>query len=112
MNEQFQQRLLDLVKLLVAGKYSEAEKMTNGVRLNSQEIAKAIEDYGRHLVLPPTDAFELMDVVEIRNAAPPRWSVTMPLWTREEGRSDLSLEVTMIGSKNTFEVELDDIHVL
>ena len=43
---------------------------------------------------------------------PPRWSVRMDLWTAEEGRSDLSLELTIIESGRGYTVELDDIHVL
>ena len=75
-------------------------------------MAKAINDYGRKLVLPPEDVFELMDVVEVRNAQPQQWSVAMPLWTREEGRSDLSIGVTVIADEDGYSVELDDIHVL
>jgi hypothetical protein len=75
-------------------------------------MAKAIADYGRHLIIPPEEAYSLMDVVEIRSTQQPRWSVTMPLWTLEEGRSDLLLELTVIRREKTFDIELDDIHVL
>lgn len=36
----------------------------------------------------------------------------MPLWTIEEGRSDLSLELTLVENDKTISIELDDIHVL
>ena len=36
----------------------------------------------------------------------------MPLWTQEEGRSDLTVGMTIIEQQNNFVVELDDIHVL
>jgi len=112
MNEHLRQSVRELVELLAAGKYAEVEALTKGFRLSAQAMAKAISDYGRHLVVPPQEAFGLMDVVEVRNAQPPRWSITMPLWTREEGRSDLSLELTLVGYPSTFGIELDDIHVL
>lgn len=112
MNEQVRQPVREIVELLVAGKYAEVERITKRVRLSAEEMAKAISDYGRQLVIPPEEAFGLLDVVEVRNMQPPRWSVTMPLWTREEGRSDLSLELTLIHGQNAFDVELDDIHVL
>ncbi|WP_422652961.1 DUF7668 domain-containing protein [Archangium sp.] len=35
-----------------------------------------------------------------------------PLWTREEGRSDLTLSVTAIKQGETYTVEVDDLHVL
>ena len=53
-----------------------------------------------------------MDVIEVKNAQPRRWSIAMPLWTQEEGRSDLTLEITVIEQQNDFLVELDDIHIL
>lgn len=112
MNEQLRQPVREIVELLAAGKYAEVEALTGGIRLSAQEMAKAIVDYGRQLVIPPEEAFGLMDVVEVRNVQPPRWSVTMPLWTREEGRSDLSLELTVVGGQKGCGVELDDIHAL
>jgi hypothetical protein len=112
MNEQLRQPVREVVELLAAGKYAELEMLTRRQRLSAQEMAKAISDYGRKLVLPPDDAFALIDVVEVRNARPPQWSVTMPLWTREEGRSDLSIAITVIADGEGFRIELDDIHVL
>ena len=112
MNERLQQPVRAIIELLVDGKYAELETLTKGIRLTGGEMAKAIADYGRQLVVPPEDAFELMDVLEVRAVQPPRWSITMPLWTKEEGRSDLSLELTLIGDQEPFGVELDDIHVL
>ena len=112
MNERLLHSIRQVIEHLVAGRYVELETLTNGQRLSAQEMAKAINDYGRKLVLPPEDVFELMDVVEVRNAQPQQWSVAMPLWTREEGRSDLSIGVTVIADEDGYSVELDDIHVL
>ena len=112
MNEQLKKQVREVVELLVHGRYSDIEKLTKGVRLSVSEMATAIADYGRHLISPPDNAFGFMHVVEIRNVQPPRWSVVMPLWTQEEGRSDLSLELTIIRADNSFAVQLDDIHVL
>jgi hypothetical protein len=53
-----------------------------------------------------------MEVAAVREVKPPRWSIIMPLWTAEEGRSDLSLELTLVENGETTNVELDDIHVL
>jgi hypothetical protein len=36
----------------------------------------------------------------------------MSLWTVEEGRSDLSLELTVAESGDGYLIEVDDIHVL
>lgn len=70
-------------------------------------------DYGRHLVALPAAAFQEIDLVPILNSRPQQWSVVIPLWTKEEGPSDLSLELTMEDSPApTYPVEIDDLHVL
>jgi hypothetical protein len=101
-----------VVDLLVAGKYEQLEKLTAGTRLNADDMAGAVREYGRVLVAPPEHTYEGLDVVQVRNASSPRWSVRMSLWTAEEGRSDLSLELTVMEIGRGYAVEVDDIHVL
>jgi hypothetical protein len=112
MNEKLIEPVNRIVSLLVVGRYADLEQQTHGVRLTANEMAKAIADYGRTLVPPPQDGFKLMNVVEIKEAQPKRWSVAIPLWTKEEGRSDLTVEMTIVEREDTFLIELDDIHVL
>lgn len=112
MNERLRHRVRELVALLTRGNFEDVEAITRGVRLSSQDMARAINDYGRQLVLPPEQAYMLMDVIELRNGEPTRWSVTMPLWTREEGRSDLTLELSVVVGQNGLAIELGGIHVL
>jgi hypothetical protein len=72
----------------------------------------AVREYGRTIIVPPGDAIPNLDVVKVTNADPERWSVDIPLWSKEEGRSDLTLEVTMIESgQELMHVEIDGIHV-
>ena len=112
MKETLKDTTYKIIRLLVAEKYSELEEVTNGVRLNATEIAKIVAGYGKKLVVLPEDGFHLMNVVEVKNTNPKRWSVQIPLWTQEEGRSDLTLEMTVIDQKKDFSIELDNIHVL
>lgn len=112
MIEQSRETVRKIIQHLVAGEFAELEKLSKGHRLTALEMAKALSDYGRTLILPPEDAYRLMDVVAVRNANPPRLSVEMPLWTQEEGRSDLGVSLTLIADGESFEFELDDIHVL
>jgi hypothetical protein len=112
MKEKLTDPLRKVLPLLVGEKYAELELFTKGIRLSAKEIARAVANYGRKLVLPPEEGFQLMDVIEVKNAQPRRWSIAMPLWTQEEGRSDLTLEITVIEQQNDFLVELDDIHIL
>jgi hypothetical protein len=82
-------------------------------RLTSQEVDAAVREYGRTVIAPPADAFRLLDVVAVTDSIPPRWSVVVPLWTEQEGRSDLSLEITVEETNGPdYAVEIDDLHVL
>jgi hypothetical protein len=80
--------------------------------MSAQEIRTAIAEYGRTLILPPESAYELLDIIRVNNVGPEQYSVRMPLWTVEEGRSDLTLELTVRIMGDNLEVSLDDIHVL
>jgi len=102
-----------IIRMIVNGEYDEVVELTNGIRLPKEEIVYAISDYGFSLVNPPEVAYECLDVVEITNSSHREWSVRMPLWTIEEGRSDLSIEFTMIEVIGKWlRVELDNISIL
>jgi hypothetical protein len=71
-----------------------------------------VAEYGRRLEEPPADTPLPLDVVPVRRAEPPAWSVETPLWTVEEGRSDLTLQLTVrVAPAGGFQVEVDGIHV-
>lgn len=112
MRKELQDQIDPLIRLLAEGRFDSVEEVTNGVRLAASDIKNALGRYGRTLVYPPSEAYELMDVIEVRSAGQRRWSIAMPLWTKEEGRSDLSIEVTIIRKAGEFVLELDDIRVL
>ncbi|HEX8208798.1 MAG TPA: hypothetical protein VF584_01330 [Longimicrobium sp.] len=102
-----------LVGLLASENYAEIESMTAGTRMSKQDIAGSVAEYGRTIVVPPTTAYEQLDSIEVTAASSRTWSVTMPLWTVEEGRSDLTMELTLVEqSDGTLKVELDNLHVL
>jgi len=92
--------------------YNGLEVLTRGLRLSVAAIEQAVAEYGRTIVVPPKDAFDLLEASEILTAAPNTWSVTIPLWTLEEGRSDLTAEVTFAIRGGASAIELDNIHVL
>lgn len=100
------------VRLLVDGNYEALVRLTAGIRMDAVTIRRAIEGYGRDLIPFPDEGFNELDVIEVESTKPRRWSVRCPLRTRQEGRSDLTLELTIIREATGFKVELDDIHVL
>ncbi len=105
--------IMKIVELLVKKKYQALELLSNGSRLSASEINQAICDYDAELIMPPQDDFLNIDSIEIINSNPKSWSIRYDLWTVEEGRSDLTLEVTLIDTDDDlFKAELDNIHVL
>ncbi|WP_444679602.1 DUF7668 domain-containing protein [Halomonas sp. E19] len=101
-----------VVKLLADHDYDGLVEFTKGVRLPKTEIEYAIDDYGCEVVMPPDYIFDELDVIEVEGGSQNEWSVRLPLWTEEEGRSDLSVELSVIdaGEKGLV-VELDNIIV-
>ena len=82
-------------------------------RLSSQELETAVRSYGRTIIPLPAEAYSLLNVVAETHTSPQRWSVVVPLWTEQEGRSDLSLEITVEDVPGQdYAVEIDDLHVL
>lgn len=75
---------------LLAKQYGELEKITNGSRMSASEIEEAVSDYGCELTDYP-DSIQL-DVIEVEGSNPKEWSVVAPIFTKEEGLSDLSLD--------------------
>lgn len=105
--------LHQIITMLVKEDYQALESLSNGIRLTSLEIETAVKEYPGTIVMPLESAFENIDVIEISGSEPKEWSVNFDLWTAEEGRSDLTLELTLTdNNKQTYEVQLDDIHVL
>ncbi|HPT57777.1 MAG TPA: hypothetical protein PLK42_13930 [Casimicrobium sp.] len=103
----------ELVALFAAGKFEDALRRAPRSRVTAEQLRGAVNAYGRSLVALPAEGYELIDCVEVRGSNPTEWSVVVPLFTREEGRSDLSLELSMFeGAAGSYSVEIDDIHVL
>jgi len=105
--------VLQFLAWLVAGDYAAIERFTAGVRLSSEQMREAISEYGRTLAMPPASALDQLDVIEITGSVPRTWSVRVDLWTAEEGRSDLSMECTLIDCPGELlATEVDNLHVL
>jgi len=81
--------------------------------MSPKEVDTVIREYGHRIVVLPAGAYGLLDVVAVKDSIPARWSVAVPLWTESEGRSDLSLEITLEDvAGRDYAVEIEDLHVL
>ncbi len=101
-----------LIEDLAAGRYAEIAADGRAGRLTEAELRTAVEQYGRTLVPLPADGERLVDIHEQTSQPADTVTLDVPLWTREEGRSDLTLSVTAIKLGDTYTVEVDDLHVL
>ena len=54
-----------------------------------------------------------MDVIPVGRAHHPAWSVRFDMWTERDGKSDLTLECSVIDrGGEALDVEIDNLHVL
>jgi hypothetical protein len=105
-----EQTVRHIYSLLLSKKYDELVQLTNGVRMSSNEIQESISEYGCQLVSYPDNL--VLDIVEVENSNPKEWSVVAPIYTSEEGCSDLSIELSLIeNGKEIYKSELDNIRV-
>jgi hypothetical protein len=100
-----------IVEQLVLGDYDRVIGLSKKTRVTSEQLARVIREYGRKLTMPPGHDYQDLDAVRVTGASVPTWSVRVPLWTEEEGRSDLTLELTISLAPRP-SIELDDLHVL
>jgi hypothetical protein len=109
------QSLLDAIRNLVAdlsgGRFEELEADGRGGRLTAAELRSAIHDYGRTLVPLPDEAASMIDI-HPNQVNPKNCFLDVPLWTAEEGRSDLTLSLVAIEEGNDYRLEISDLHVL
>jgi hypothetical protein len=103
----------EIVSHLALAEYEHVKAMAPRSRITPEQMRNAVTQYGRCLVPLPVSAYETIDYVAVLGSAPPAWSVVVPLFTQEEGRSDLSLELQLVrAATGIYEVEIDDLHVL
>jgi hypothetical protein len=109
---QFRRALVAVVERLAARDYQSLKR--DGIDPNPEaDLSLWIRNYGSKgatIVSLPEEAWAVADAVPIVGR-PGEWSVTVPLWSREEGMSDLSMEATVYESSEGVSVVIKDIHV-
>ena len=102
-----------VLERLIAQDYRGLLQLAPRSRLTPEEIKSAVSNYPYRLIFPTAPLENLMDVVKVAEINPKCWSVNLSLWTKEEGRSDLTLEMHLIESADDlYTIEIDDLHVL
>jgi hypothetical protein len=86
--------------------------VTQGKRLDADQLERAVDECGRTLV-SPTDAWWSSVQVTAISGSASAFHVAAPVWTAEEGRSDLTVELRLQESiPGVFDTEVLDLHVL
>ena len=100
------------VGMLVDVHYDTLERVTRRRRLTAAMMRLAIEQYGRTLVRPPAEAYHGLDGIEVEHRGKHAFAVEFPLWTVEEGQSDLELDLLIVEVlTGVYAPELNDIRV-
>jgi hypothetical protein len=106
-----QSALDEIVSLLVADRMEEIQRIDRGGRMKADEWRTTIAEYGRTLRKPPPGDFESSDVIPLRGQEGSAWSVWYRLWTVEEGKSDLGVQLTVYYDGQIVVIEVDGLLV-
>jgi hypothetical protein len=99
------------MQLLVDEAYLALERLSGGRHLTAAAMEHAVVSYGRTLRMPSDDLF-VSDIVPLAAHPATSWSVVLPLFSLEEGASDLSLELGIERlDDGIFRVEIEGLHV-
>jgi hypothetical protein len=109
--DQIRSIVIDLLVLLADEDYESIMERCSNSHLTGDHLRTAIREYGRKVVAPPAD-YANINMGEVEEATPPTWWVVADLWTEEEGRSDLSLELTIAFAPSGPVIEIDGLRVL
>ncbi|WP_122468838.1 DUF7668 domain-containing protein [Pseudomonas viridiflava] len=79
-------------------------------RLNKEDIETRISEYGRTLTPPPDSFMEKAYIYNYEDGS--GLKIDVPLWTIEEGISDLTLSLELIHEGDNEKLQMSDLHVL
>lgn len=108
--EPWRNTIRSIVRALAEGDLLRTRGMS-GVRPISEEtwryVSECIENYGETLTELPDDAWKS----SVSQWMIDRWEVLVDLWTREAGRSDLVMHLSVFEVGGEFEYEVESVHV-
>ena len=102
--------VIDLLVLLADGDYESVMERCGYSLMDGDDLQAAVAEYGRKVVAPPAD-YRFLRACELKARAVPTWHVDADLWT-EEGRSNLTLEMTIEFESSGPVIGINNLHVL
>ena len=110
-SEKLQRTLRDYRVVVGRIRLRRLASLTRGVRLSAEDMRRAVADMERTLVMPPGPQIDA-DIVEVTEAGLLGGQLSFHSYTREEGPSDLSLELSVVDSDaDPLEVAIEGLHV-
>lgn len=105
----FEATITALVRLISQGDYEAIAANGQAGRVGAEGIKRAVEAYPCTVIPLPSEAFELAEIYRIDET---RLDIYLPLWTHEEGRSDLTLCLSCHTTSTDIRVEVNDLRWL
>ena len=110
--QQFILPIQQLVHELVNANFDNLEEDGRSGRLSAHDLRRVIEEYPNKLVNLPNDAFASKYASAFQVNGISNWRFDVSLWTEEEGRSDLTLQIEGCIDTGDIILKIDDLHVL
>jgi hypothetical protein len=111
LSQSAEQAVRLLVEDIVRGNYAGIESNGRVSRLTQDELKRAVTEYGRTLTQLPENALDAANIFPLENV-PGQTAAELPLWTKEEGPSDLILSLTLLEETDRVTVSINNLHVL
>ncbi|WP_264847616.1 DUF7668 domain-containing protein [Capnocytophaga catalasegens] len=106
----FESIIKEIVYNISVNNYEAIKLNRQNGRVDIDDLRRVIKKYGSIIVPLPDEAFTKAEIYDVKDEN--RLDVYIPLWTKEEGRSDLTLSVSCYITNEMAKVEINDLRVL
>jgi hypothetical protein len=107
--EDFKSIISEIIYNISVNDYDAIKANEQNGRVDINDLKRVIVEYDCAIIPLPDQAFSKAEVYPIDNN---RLDVYIPLWTKEEGRSDLTLFLSCSVTNGIRKVEINDLRVL
>ena len=101
------ERVQNYVACLASKDYQAGYELTLSESVPIQDILRVIEEYGCTIIPLPAKAFDMALFYQISDK---QVDIYIPLWSEEEGQSDLTLSLSCFNNDN--KIKINDLEVL
>ncbi|MFD2909218.1 hypothetical protein ACFSX9_10820 [Flavobacterium ardleyense] len=102
--------IAELVYNIANNKYNIIKEKGQNGRVNIDDLIDVIQQYDCTIVPLPEEAFSLAEVFQVKDED--ILDVYLPLWTKEEGRSDLTISLSCLTKNGEKTIIIEDLGVL